>query len=139
MPEASEIRVAICIATFRRQELLRELLVGLAQLTFHKARKPHIQIVVVDNDELASAEEICDDVSIPWPIKYVVEPRRGITHARNRTIAEVSSADFVAFIDDDEIPSAHWLDELLWAQEKFSADVVPAPCCLDMLLKSQTG
>ncbi|MGC2258042.1 MAG: glycosyltransferase [Candidatus Sulfotelmatobacter sp.] len=127
MPEASEIRVAICIATFRRQELLRELLVGLAQLTFHKARKPHIQIVVVDNDELASAEEICDDVSIPWPIKYVVEPRRGITHARNRTIAEVSSADFVAFIDDDEIPSAHWLDELLWAQEKFSADVVSGP------------
>ncbi len=103
------------------------LLSGIAQLTFRKVPTPQIQIVVVDNDELASAEEVCGKVSIPWPIKYVVEPRRGITHARNRAIAEASSMDFVAFIDDDEVPSAHWLDELLWAQAEFTADVVSGP------------
>lgn len=120
-------RVVICIGTFKRQELLRELLGGIAQLTFRKVQTPQIQIVVVDNDELASAKEVCGTVSVPWPIKYVVEPRRGITHVRNRAIAEAGSTDFVAFIDDDEVPSAHWLDELLSIQAEFTADVVSGP------------
>ena len=127
MHQQSNIRVAICVATFRREELLRDLLGGIAQLTFRKVQTPQMQIVVVDNDELASAEEVCRTKSVPWPIKYVVEPRRGITHARNRAIVEAGSVDFIAFIDDDEIPSAYWLDELLWTQAEFAADVVSGP------------
>ena len=127
MPWQNNARVAICIGTFKRQELLRELLVGIARLTFRKVQPSQIQIVVVDNDELASAKEICGTVSVPWPIKYVVEPRRGITYVRNRAIAEAGSADFVAFIDDDEVPSVHWLNELLSIQAEFSADVVSGP------------
>jgi GT2 family glycosyltransferase len=60
-------------------------------------------------------------------MRYVVEPRRGITYARNRAITEAGLVDFVAFIDDDEIPSLEWLDELIWAQARFSADVVSGP------------
>lgn len=127
MPRHSETRVAICIATFKRQELLRELLEGIGRLTFHKVETPQIRIVIVDNDESASAKEVCTAVNIPWPIQYVLEQRRGITHARNRAIAEAGTVDFIAFIDDDEIPSDHWLDELLWAQAEFAADVVSGP------------
>src|SRR5208282_1370114 len=127
MPRPSNIRLAVCIATFRRQKLLRELLVGIAQLTFRKVRAPDIEVIVVDNDELKSAEEVCRKVSVPWPIKYVVEPRRGISQARNRALAEAGSVDFLAFIDDDEVPSTQWLDELLWAQAEFTADVVSGP------------
>jgi glycosyltransferase involved in cell wall biosynthesis len=127
MPMSSDIRVAICIATFKRQELLRVLLSRIAQLKFRKIPTPQLQIVVVDNDELASAEKVCSGVAVPWPVKYVVEPRRGLTHVRNRAIAEAGSVDFIAFIDDDEVPSAHWLDELLWTQAEFTADVVSGP------------
>lgn len=127
MPRPRNIQLAICIATFRRQQLLRELLGGIAQLTFRKVHAPDIRIILVDNDEVGSAEEVCRTVCVPWPIKYVVEPRRGITHARNRGIAEAGSVDFVAFIDDDEVPSTHWLDELLWAQAEFTADVASGP------------
>lgn len=115
------------MGTFRREELLRELLWGVAQLQFHKVPAPQIEIVVVDNDEGASAQKTCRAASLPWPLKYVVEPRRGITHVRNRAIAEASDADSIAFIDDDEVPSSCWLDELLSVQAQFSADVVSGP------------
>jgi succinoglycan biosynthesis protein ExoM len=127
MQKPGNIRVAICVATFKRPKMLRELLNGIAQLTFRKVQIPQIQIVIVDNDELASAEEVCVTVSSPWPIKYVVELKRGISYVRNRAIAEAGSVNFIAFIDDDEVPSSHWLDELLWAQAEFSADVVSGP------------
>ena len=127
IPRLATTRVAICIATFRRRDQLRALLAGIAQLAFHKVPTPRPQVVVVDNDELASGKSICDNVSVPWPVKYSVEPRRGITYARNRAILDAGDVDFVAFIDDDEVPSAHWLDELLWTQEEFGADVVSGP------------
>jgi succinoglycan biosynthesis protein ExoM len=129
MPKSADIRVAVCICTYRRQKLLRELLRGIAKLTFRKVSAPQLTIIVVDNTsgESGSAQEICETASLPWPIKYVVEPRHGLTYARNRAIAEVGSVDFVAFIDDDEVPSAHWLDELLWTQAEFAADVVSGP------------
>lgn len=128
MPKSNDVRVAVCICTFRRQKLLRELLRGLAKLTFHKVSVPRLEIIVVDTpDDSGSAQEICKTVSLPWPIKYVVEPRRGLTYARNRAITEAGAVDFVALIDDDEVPSAQWLDEHLWAQVVFAADVVSGP------------
>jgi succinoglycan biosynthesis protein ExoM len=126
-PIRKDIRVAICVCTLRRRALLRELLGGIAQLEFRKVQAPQIQIVVVDNDDLATAHEVCASASVPWPVKYVVEPKRGITHARNRAIAEAGLVDFVAFLDDDEVPSVQWLDELLWTQAEFAADVVSGP------------
>jgi glycosyltransferase involved in cell wall biosynthesis len=128
MPKSADIRVAVCICTFRRQKLLRETLRGIARLAFRKVSVSRLEIIVVDTpDESGSAQEICETACLPWPIKYVVEPRRGLTYARNRAIAEAGAVDFVAFIDDDEVPSAQWLDEHLWAQSEFAADVVSGP------------
>lgn len=120
-------RVAICIATFQRRELLAQLLTGLSALTFRKMPPPEIIVVVVDNDSLRTAEDICRAAQLPYQMKYVAEPRRGIAQARNRAISEVGDVDFVAFIDDDEVPCPAWLDELLWAQASFGADVVSGP------------
>jgi succinoglycan biosynthesis protein ExoM len=128
MGPSADIRVAICVCTFRRQRLLLETLHGIARLTFRKVPVPQIRVIVVDTpDESGSAREICDAVSMPWPIKYVVEPRRGLTYARNRAIAEAGPVHFVALIDDDEVPSVQWLDEHLWTQAEFGADVVSGP------------
>jgi glycosyltransferase involved in cell wall biosynthesis len=124
-------RVAICIATFRRLEPLRELLVGVSHLTFRKVPAPEITVVVIDNEPSGSAEDICNEAMLPWPLKYVVESRRGIAQARNRAIFEAGDVDFVAFIDDDEYPSYAWLDELLATQSHFAADVVSGPVIPD--------
>jgi succinoglycan biosynthesis protein ExoM len=124
-------RVAICITTFRRREQLRELLVGVSHLTFRKVPAPEITVVVIDNEPSGSAEDTCNEAALLWPLKYVVESRRGIAQARNRAIFEAGDVDFVAFIDDDEYPSYAWLDELLATQSQFTADVVSGPVIPD--------
>jgi succinoglycan biosynthesis protein ExoM len=118
------VRVGICIPTFKRPRLLRQLLEGLRELTFRKTPAPEITVVVVDNDVERSAEDTCRSIRLPGQTLYAVESCRGIAQARNRAIREAGDVDFVAFIDDDEIPAPDWLDELLTAQAAFAADVV---------------
>jgi succinoglycan biosynthesis protein ExoM len=87
---------------------------------------PVITVIVVDNDASGTAKEVSHN-PFPWRLRYVLEPKRGIAEARNRALKEIGDADFLAFIDDDEVPSALWLDELLFAQANFRANVVTGP------------
>jgi succinoglycan biosynthesis protein ExoM len=125
--DRKKVRVTICITTCRRRELLRRLLAGVADLKFDKMPAPDIKVVVVDNDAEGTAEESCREVRLPWPLKYVVETRRGVAQARNRALMEAEDPDYFAFIDDDEYPTSRWLDELLWTRACFKADVVCGP------------
>jgi succinoglycan biosynthesis protein ExoM len=124
---SDHVQVAICIGTFKRHDLLRKLLIGVSELAFRKIPVPDITVIVVDNDSSRTGEEVCAAAQLPWLRKYVVEPRRGIACVRNRAVLEAGDVDFVAFLDDDEVPTPFWLDELLWAQARFEADVVAGP------------
>ena len=122
-------RVAVCIVTFSRPGFLRQLLQGLHGLTFLDAT-PDVRIIVVDNDARASARAVCDEAErwLRWPLLHVVEPRPGISHARNRALAlALPDRDYVAFIDDDEVPEPDWLDELLRVIQEHHADVCTGP------------
>jgi succinoglycan biosynthesis protein ExoM len=121
------MRVAVCITTFRRTSLLQRALEGVSRLKFRQVAAPEIEVIVVDNDPSLSASGVCKSPSQSGLVRYVAEPRRGIVHVRNRAIAEASGSEFLAFLDDDEVPCEMWLDELLATQEKFSADVVAGP------------
>jgi glycosyltransferase involved in cell wall biosynthesis len=123
-------KVTVCVASYCRPEGLRQLLEALGRLTFTESRAPRVEIVVVDNDALGSAASVCetDGPLLPWPVRYVHEPRRGIATARNTAVrVAMAGADFIAFIDDDETPDARWLDELLSMQRASGADVVTGP------------
>lgn len=122
------INLSICIITYRRPQGLRRLLEGINALQF-AGSSPELEVIVVDNDAAGQACQTCQDVSLRWPLRCVVEPRQGIPLARNRAVREAESigTDFIAFIDDDEVPDPVWLDELLRAQERFEADLVAGP------------
>ena len=60
------------------------------------------------------------------PIQYGVEPEKNLALARNRAV-ESAEGTFVAFIDDDEFPSADWLVQLYEACHLFKADGVLGP------------
>jgi glycosyltransferase involved in cell wall biosynthesis len=120
--------IAVCALTYRRPEGLARLLDGLAALTFG-GEVPGLTVIVVDNDAEAGARQLCQprEPSYPWLLKYVVEPQRGIAPARNAALANVGDAEWICFIDDDEVPHPRWLDELLGIQRRFNADVVGGP------------
>lgn len=124
------MRVAVCVITCQRPEGLKRLLDGLNELTFDKCEAPDVEIIVVDNDPAGSACAFCEEIrsDLRWPLKCCVEPRRGIPYARSKSVAcAEESADFIATLDDDEVPEPLWLDELLYAQQRYDADVVGGP------------
>ncbi|MBW2714749.1 MAG: glycosyltransferase family 2 protein [Deltaproteobacteria bacterium] len=122
-------RVSVCVATCGRPVGLGNLLGALEALEI--PAEATLQVVVVDNDPSGSAKSVCDEVvdRHAYPLRYVVEKRRGIPFARNAALsAALSDSDFIAFIDDDEIPESDWLAELLRVQTCYRADVVTGPC-----------
>jgi succinoglycan biosynthesis protein ExoM len=122
--------ISICIATYKRPEGLQRLLEGINQLSFIKSETPSLEVIVVDNDINGLASKICETISLDfkWLLKYCIELQRGVSYVRNKAIACVSKdAEFVAFIDDDEVPDPSWLDNLLSVQQTYNADVVSGP------------
>jgi GT2 family glycosyltransferase len=124
------VKVDVAIATYRRPKGLLRLLGGLERLRF-RAAAPELRIVVVDNDPTGSAAEVCEEARawLEVPLVHRVEKRRGIPQARNAAVAAaLERAEWLAFIDDDEVPSPQWLDELLRVQAETGADAVAGPC-----------
>jgi glycosyltransferase involved in cell wall biosynthesis len=83
---------------------------------------------VVDNDAAGSARGTVEvaRLSLPLETEYLVEPERNIALARNRGVARALElgADFIAFVDDDEVVRPDWLQRLLDAQVRCGADAV---------------
>lgn len=122
--------IAICIPTLKRPNGLDSLMASISRQTFSKVGSvPVIKVCIVDNDPKASAKVVVDDwkTKFPWPVKYEVENNPGIPFVRNRLVKMSNHADFIAFIDDDEVASPQWLDELLTTQVIYNADVVMGP------------
>jgi succinoglycan biosynthesis protein ExoM len=122
------MRVAVCIATYRRPTGLARLLEGLANLKFEDD-SPEVRIVVADNDPEESARPVVEAfrAGSPFPVKYVTERTPGIAPARNASVAAAGQVDFLAFIDDDGVPDPSWLAELLRVQRDRGAPIVGGP------------
>lgn len=121
--------ISIVIATMGRPRMLEQLLTRLdGQLL--GSPEPEVELVIVDNDPAQLARPACERYQSGgrFPLRYVVEPRRGIPFARNTGIESVPAGrDFVIFVDDDELPEPGWLVELLRVQRACDADVVSGP------------
>lgn len=118
------LHVTICACTFRRPHLLPALLQSLAQQRVDFGWS----VVIVDNDADGSARAtvLQHAADFPVPLRYLVEPRRGISHARNTAVAQ-ASGDYVAFIDDDETASPAWLAALVRTAIETDCDAVLGP------------
>jgi len=126
----TRLRVAVCVITYRRPAGLARLFGALEALRFAEPA-PDIRIFVIDNDPMESARDVVRELSgrMETPVVYRTEKRPGIPQARNAALgAAMGWADRIAFVDDDDIPEADWLGELIRVQTETGADAVTGPC-----------
>jgi glycosyltransferase involved in cell wall biosynthesis len=101
--------VSVVVSTRNRAEVLGNCLRALAgsrtTVTF--------EIIVADNGSSDGTRGIVEDVAktCPVPLRYVWEPRQGVSYGRNAGIAR-AAGKIVAFTDDDIQVSSDWVERL---------------------------
>jgi succinoglycan biosynthesis protein ExoM len=120
--------VTVAVLTYRRSGFLPDLVADLdREATLAANEQRRVALLVVDNDPDGSAGPVVRAQRPAAPLRYVVEPRRGIAAARNRVLAECADSDVLVFLDDDERPDPGWLGALLSTYESSSPAAVSGP------------
>jgi GT2 family glycosyltransferase len=99
--------VSVVVCTRNRADQLSDCLDRLRALTY-----PQLEILVVDNAPADdSTRRVVEAVADPR-FRYVVEPRPGLSCARNKGLAEARGS-YLAYTDDDVAVDAGWVQGLL--------------------------
>lgn len=69
---------------------------------------PRFDVLVVDN---APSDNRAKEVAARWRARYLLEPKPGLSRARNSG-ARSSNSELIAFLDDDAVPEPEWLSAL---------------------------
>lgn len=127
MTEGVAVTIAVC--TYRRPILLGLLLRDLEQQRFEKVPTVDVSILVIDNDAEGAAQAVVLELqtSVRFPVRYVVQPQRGLAAVRNTALEFANGQDYLAFVDDDERVAPNWLDELIFLGLKLNSAFVIGP------------
>jgi GT2 family glycosyltransferase len=101
--------VTVAVCTRDRGEALRACLAGLARLAY-----PRLEILIVDNAPTDGTTRAVFDACVGADprFRYTVEPRPGLSWARNRALAE-AGGELLAYTDDDVEVDPLWVDGLV--------------------------
>jgi glycosyltransferase involved in cell wall biosynthesis len=107
----------LAICTWNRSAELKRVLDNLAICI--KPQSSDWELIVVDNNSTDNTKKIVSQYTNILPIRYCLERTQGLSHARNKAIAE-SQGEWIIFTDDDvEIPLV-WLVNYAQALESVS-------------------
>jgi|APTNR8051073442_1049403.scaffolds.fasta_scaffold00732_15 glycosyltransferase involved in cell wall biosynthesis len=122
------MRVTICVCTCNRPEGLDRFLAAVARMEPVRPPLERLDLIIVDNMPDGRAREVWrrHESGLGIPSTFIEEHERGISPARNRALASAfdGGADFVSFLDDDDVPEPDWLQRLLEKQRNSGADIV---------------
>ncbi len=105
----SSTSITIAICTWNRCELLRLSLERLCVM--NPVTDVEWNVVVVNNACTDATSDVIKSFSTRLNIREVLEPRPGLSHARNRALQEVTGA-WVAWLDVDVLVLAEWIELL---------------------------
>jgi glycosyltransferase involved in cell wall biosynthesis len=114
------MQVSVVIGTYNRAHLLKGTLEALASQEVPDSLK--WEIVVVDNNSRDTTAQVVTAFSktTATPVRYVFEPRQGLSHARNRGVKEARGS-IIAFTDDDVLPAPDWITQVAAAIDRWNA------------------
>lgn len=104
MDNKNKLSVSVLVVTRNRRH---DFLACLASIS-KQVRLPN-EVVVVENNSKKTLQKEISDLSKSLSIKYLLEKRINIAHARNTAIKN-SSGDILAFIDDDCVIPKTWVN-----------------------------
>jgi glycosyltransferase involved in cell wall biosynthesis len=110
-PSATQEGVSIVVCCHNSARLLPETLSNLAAQQL-SSPPPSCEVIVVDNastDDTGKVALECWPDDCPIPLRIVLEPRLGLSHARLRGIAEAKYS-VVCFVDDDNLVNNDWAE-----------------------------
>ena len=106
--EASPVNLTAVLCTRDRPEDARRCLDSLQRQSY-----PRLTVMVVDNAPRDDRiRQFVESGQFRVPVRYVAEPVPGLSHARNRAVAECET-ELIAFLDDDEVACRYWASELV--------------------------
>lgn len=99
-----------------------------------RPKDTYVDVLIIDNDFNQSAKKVIQHQQMhsSFKIHYDIQPIRGIAAARNKVLetAIELKADYVAFVDDDEVVQPLWLCQLYDRHLTTNADAVGGPVYL---------
>jgi glycosyltransferase involved in cell wall biosynthesis len=96
--------ISLIIPAYNEEDYLPACLDAIMQNVAHKA----FEIIVVDNNSTDRTKAVVER----YPgVKYVFEPNKGITRARQRGFI-ASTGDILAYVDADTHPPAGWVEQI---------------------------
>jgi len=109
MSRPPQISVAIC--TYNRADYLLPALDSLAEQDLPPEA---FEVLIIDNCSTDNTRELVEEARQQWGrrLRYVHEPRQGLSWARNRAISE-ARADLLVFLDDDAKACPGWLSAMM--------------------------
>lgn len=119
-------KVCIGVCTAKRPLMLKACLGSLLQQEIPSGWVA--DVIVIDNENLPISGRYVQELSesSPIPLIHVHEPTPGIPFARNHAleVCLARGADWIAFIDDDEIAEPGWLRSFIETTGQYDADVL---------------
>lgn len=116
-------KLSIIICTYNREKYLEYALESLVSQT---EEQDNFEVLIIDNNSKDNTKEVYKRFKEKLPLKYFLEKKQGLSHARNRGIKE-SKYDYVAFLDDDAKASKDWVKIGLKIIKERKADIFGGP------------
>ena len=98
------------MCTYNRGHLLEP---AITSVLAQSEPTPPFELIVIDNNSTDATRDIIERVAARDPrVRYLFEPRQGVSYARNTGI-DAATASLVAFTDDDVRASPDWIASIV--------------------------
>jgi glucosyl-dolichyl phosphate glucuronosyltransferase len=98
--------ISVVVSTYNRSKMLAGTIRGLLQ----QEGGSTYEVVIVDNNSTDDTAAVIRSYADQSPlVRYIFEPKQGVSHGRNAGIAAARS-DLLLFTDDDVTPDPYWVE-----------------------------
>jgi len=116
--------ISVVICTYNRVDMFVDALITICNQTLDAS---FYEVIIVDNNSSDNTAHVAKDFCERFPtVRYCLESKQGLSHARNRGWQEAKGR-YVAYIDDDcKVPKT-WLVALMDTIERISPGAFGGP------------